>query len=89
MFPHLLMRGAGAGEFVFSLTKHGDILTERRPGSNSGGGANSICVNCGKQRAGRHLIKPEDLFWRPSNLMRIPNAEYLERPGRCVPHGPP
>ena len=21
-----------------------------------------------------HLIKPEDLFWRPSNLMKIPNA---------------
>jgi len=28
---------------------------------------------------GYHLIKPEDLFWRPSNLMRIPNADYLER----------
>jgi mannose-6-phosphate isomerase-like protein (cupin superfamily) len=26
-----------------------------------------------------HLIKPEDLSWRPSNLMRIPNADYLER----------
>src|SRR5436189_2178245 len=30
---------------------------------------------------GYHLIKPEDLFWRPSNLMKIPNAEYLERTG--------
>src|SRR5437764_15408747 len=28
-----------------------------------------------------HLIKPEDLFWRPSNLMKIPNADYLERSG--------
>jgi mannose-6-phosphate isomerase-like protein (cupin superfamily) len=28
---------------------------------------------------GYHLIKPEDLFWRPSNLMQIPNADYLER----------
>jgi len=28
---------------------------------------------------GYYLIKPEDLFWRPSNLMRIPNAGYLER----------
>jgi mannose-6-phosphate isomerase-like protein (cupin superfamily) len=28
-----------------------------------------------------HLIKPEDLFWRPSNLMKIPNADYLERTG--------
>jgi mannose-6-phosphate isomerase-like protein (cupin superfamily) len=27
------------------------------------------------------LIKPEKLFWRPSNLMRIPNADYLERTG--------
>ena len=30
---------------------------------------------------GYFLIKPEDLFWRPSNLMRIPNADYLERTG--------
>lgn len=28
---------------------------------------------------GYHLIKPEDLHWRPSNLMRIPNADFLER----------
>ena len=27
------------------------------------------------------LITREELFWRPSNLMRIPNADYLERPG--------
>ena len=26
-----------------------------------------------------HLIKPADLFWRPSNLMRIPDADYPER----------
>lgn len=30
---------------------------------------------------GYYLIKPEDLLWRPSNLMRIPNADYLERTG--------
>ena len=30
---------------------------------------------------GYHLIRPEDLSWRPSNLMRIPNADYLERTG--------
>ncbi len=28
-----------------------------------------------------HLIRPEDLQWRPSNLMQIPNADYLERTG--------
>ena len=28
-----------------------------------------------------HLIKPEDLLWRPSNLMKIPNADFLERTG--------
>jgi mannose-6-phosphate isomerase-like protein (cupin superfamily) len=28
---------------------------------------------------GYFLVKPEDLHWRPSNLMRIPNADYLER----------
>ena len=30
---------------------------------------------------GYHLIAPEDLAWRPSNLMKIPNADYLERTG--------
>jgi len=30
---------------------------------------------------GYHLIRPEDLQWRPSNLMKIPNADYLERTG--------
>jgi uncharacterized cupin superfamily protein len=28
-----------------------------------------------------HLILPDDLAWRPSNLMRIPNADFLERTG--------
>jgi mannose-6-phosphate isomerase-like protein (cupin superfamily) len=28
---------------------------------------------------GYFLIKPEELQWRPSNLMKIPNADYLER----------
>jgi mannose-6-phosphate isomerase-like protein (cupin superfamily) len=30
---------------------------------------------------GYFLITPDDLNWRPSNLMRIPNADYLERTG--------
>ena len=30
---------------------------------------------------GYFSIKPEDLFWRPSNLMKIPNADFLERTG--------
>ena len=28
---------------------------------------------------GYQLIEPEDLQWRPSNLMKVPNADYLER----------
>jgi len=28
---------------------------------------------------GFFLIRPEDLTWRPSNLMKIPNADFLER----------
>ncbi len=28
-----------------------------------------------------HLITPDDLHWRPSNLMKIPNADFLERTG--------
>ena len=27
------------------------------------------------------LIKPDDLQWRPSNMMKIPNADFLERTG--------
>lgn len=30
---------------------------------------------------GYQAIHPDDLLWRPSNLMRIPNADYLERTG--------
>ena len=30
---------------------------------------------------GYHLIKPDDLHWRSSNLMQIPNADFLERTG--------
>ena len=30
---------------------------------------------------GFHLIPPADLHWRPSNLMKIPNADFLERTG--------
>ena len=28
---------------------------------------------------GYFLIKAEDLHWRPSNMMKIPNADFLER----------
>jgi mannose-6-phosphate isomerase-like protein (cupin superfamily) len=34
-----------------------------------------------KALQGYYLIKPEDFRWRPSNLMKIPNADYLERTG--------
>jgi uncharacterized cupin superfamily protein len=30
---------------------------------------------------GYHLIAPDDLHWRRSNLMKIPNADFLERTG--------
>lgn len=30
---------------------------------------------------GYHLITPNDLHWRRSNLMQIPNADFLERTG--------
>jgi mannose-6-phosphate isomerase-like protein (cupin superfamily) len=30
---------------------------------------------------GYFLIMPDDLEWRPSNLMKIPNADFLERTG--------
>ena len=31
--------------------------------------------------SGYQVIQPGDLFWRPSNLMKIPNADFLERTG--------
>jgi mannose-6-phosphate isomerase-like protein (cupin superfamily) len=34
-----------------------------------------------KAFGGYHLITPDDLHWRPSNLMQVPNADYLERTG--------
>jgi oxalate decarboxylase/phosphoglucose isomerase-like protein (cupin superfamily) len=34
-----------------------------------------------KPVTGYHLIGPDDLQWRPSNLMKIPNADFLERTG--------
>ena len=34
-----------------------------------------------KPITGYHLITPQDLDWRPSNLMKIPNADFLERTG--------
>jgi len=34
-----------------------------------------------KAVAGYFLIKPEELQWRPSNKMKIPNADFLERTG--------
>jgi mannose-6-phosphate isomerase-like protein (cupin superfamily) len=34
-----------------------------------------------KTYQGYQLITPDDLHWRPSNLMKIPNADYLERTG--------
>ena len=37
--------------------------------------------NSTKAIGGCFLIKPEDLAWRLSNLMKIPNADYLERTG--------
>jgi len=43
------------------------------------GGGVWCAGNFMKPIQGYHLIKPEDLFWRPSNLMKIPNADYLER----------
>src|SRR5262249_20043347 len=33
---------------------------------------------------GYRLIRPEDLAWRPSNMMRIPNADFLERTGSQI-----
>jgi mannose-6-phosphate isomerase-like protein (cupin superfamily) len=33
---------------------------------------------------GYHLITPGELAWRPSNMMRIPNADFLERTGSQI-----
>lgn len=33
---------------------------------------------------GFFLIEPDDLFWRLSNIMKIPNADFLERTGSAI-----
>jgi len=38
---------------------------------------------------GYHVIGPDDLQWRLSNLMRIPNADFLERTGSIARTRPP
>src|SRR6266478_3953396 len=32
-----------------------------------------------KATEGYFLITPDDLHWRPSNMMKIPNADFLEQ----------
>jgi hypothetical protein len=49
---------------------HGKALTKKR-GMSAG--------NFMKAIQSYHLIKPEDLLWRPSNLMKIPNAQRAQR----------
>jgi mannose-6-phosphate isomerase-like protein (cupin superfamily) len=41
----------------------------------------SVSVITMKAIEGYRLILPSELTWRPSSLMRIPNADYLERTG--------
>ena len=43
--------------------------------------ADGLYVASMKAIQGYYLIKPQDLHWRPSNLMKIPNADYLEHTG--------
>jgi len=40
-----------------------------------------LCSQFMKPIQGFHLITPDDLQWRLSNLMKIPNADFLERTG--------
>ena len=39
----------------------------------------TIGMNTTRTVAGYFLIEPSDLHWRASNLMKIPNADFLER----------
>lgn len=41
------------------------------------GGEETFAGKFMKAIQGYHLIRPEDLFWRPSNLMRIPKASRV------------
>ncbi len=59
----------------FFAAIHSAILS-----SNLRSALKTICETM-KPIQGYHLITPGDLHWRPSNLMRIPNADFLERTG--------
>lgn len=55
----------------------------RKTGPWTGRPLASLTETCLKMSAttGCHLITPDDLHWRLSNLMKIPNADFLERTG--------
>ena len=51
------------------------------PNRRNGSLINHESTTIMKTFQGYQLIAPDDLHWRPSNLMRIPNADFLERTG--------
>lgn len=50
-------------------------------GSRYSAGGETFATEFMKTFQGYRLITPDDLHWRPSNLMKIPNADFLERTG--------
>lgn len=70
----VLRRNEGAGLAAAFVRLKG-----ARRGCTSGGAP--VSATRMNPTSGYRLITPDDLAWRPSNLMRIPNADYLERTG--------
>lgn len=70
----------GGGRFFLSLL----LFIESVPVHSVGCGIlwdNDLKMKTNEKSQGYHVIAPEALHWRPSNLMKIPNADYLERTG--------
>lgn len=67
----------------FSLQSNRLKLDGGKPPQKSLSGAAGKITQMGivNPVTGYHYIAPEELLWRPSNLMKIPNADYLERTG--------
>ena len=70
--------GAVGGRVERSVPRAG---SKRIESALHGTGRETILDDVMKPIDGYFLIRPEDLSWRSSNLMKIPNADFLERTG--------
>jgi mannose-6-phosphate isomerase-like protein (cupin superfamily) len=77
----LTSRETNLGAF---MAPTGEIGASSLQEGGAGRGSPEPSANKLKPIDGYRLITPGELAWRPSNLMRIPNADFLERTGSKI-----